>query len=235
MTDVPVISIPRSILRTKTSNGLSVDWLPTDVLWIPGEYYNGKYRKLYFDINGPEEDVKAFWKDVWDNAARENINLEYVFNECEYYDDCSSSSSDSESPDDRPWQVVPAAFFLKHMIGSNTLIVTMDREQIEDTSLIRDPMFFNIINDAIPSGMRLFFIEHVSVGDDDDVYNTEDIGEDGAGATGVIDEADAYVLDEADEDEYLYEDIPGIKGKRMPTYEDEVEMKFLRNRKRNAE
>ena len=227
--DVPVISIPRSLVRTRTSNGLSVDWVPTNILWKNGDYDANGHRKLYFDITGPESDVNAFWNDVWDRAEQENIDLDDIFAECEY--DESSSSSNN----DQPWQIIPAAFFLKNMLGGNTLIVTMDRSQIEDSSLIRDQKFFNLLNDVIPSGMRLFFVEHVSAGDTHDEYNMEEPEDDTEYATGVVEEVDKYVLDDVDEDEYAYESLPGMKGKKLPTYEDEIEMKFLRNRKRSAE
>lgn len=219
--DVPVVSMPRTILRTKTSNGLFVDWVPTDILW-DGGYYGPKdvdhpngYRKLYFDIGGPEEDVKAFWEDVWAEADRTGVDLDDVFADCEY------TESSSSSPDS--WQIIPAAFFLQHMLGANTLIVTFDRDQVEEVWRLHDNMFFDLINKVMPDGMRLFFVEHVSAGDKgDECY----LGEN--------DEAEPFVLEEA-EDEVTYNSLPGMKGKRMPTYEDQVEMKFLRNRKRNAD
>lgn len=233
--DVPVVSMPRTILRTRTANGLAVDWTPTDILW-QGDYYETvsgvKCRKLYFKINGPEDDVDAFWKDVWESAAQEDIDLDDIFANCEYTE--SSPESGSSSPEN-PWLIIPAAFFLQHMLGANTLIVTMDRSQVEDSSLVRDQMFFGLVNRVLPSSMRLFFIEHVSVGDKYDEYTMEEPDyTKGEYAMGAVDEATPYILDDINEDEFMY-DLPGIKGKKMPTYEEQVEMKFLRNRKRNAE
>lgn len=228
-TDVPVISMPRAILRTKTSNGLFVDWTPTDILWN-GDYDANRHRKLYFKIGGPEADVKAFWDDVWDNAEKDNVDLDDIFTECEYVDDSSSSSSDEAR-----WQIVPAAFFLQNMLGANTLIITLDRDQVEDASLIRNQMFFDIINKVMPSSMRLFFIEHTEIGDDHDTYTLDEPEDDGEYAVGTVDDAQTYVLEDISDDEFLYSDLPGIKGKRLPTYEDQIELKFMRNRKRTAD
>jgi hypothetical protein len=227
--DVPVVSMPRSILRTKTSNGLAVDWTPTPILWDGDLDANGN-RKLYFKIGGPEEDVEAFWKDTWERAERENVNLDDLFAACEYTESSESSSSDAD------WQIIPAAFFLQNMLGANTLIVTLDRSQVEDVSLLREQMFFDIINKVMPSGMRLFFIEHVAVGDKRDTYSLEEPQEGGGEyAVGAVEQVDKYVLRDLSEDEYEYKDLPGIKGKKIPTYEDQVEIKFLRNRKRTAD
>lgn len=234
--DVPVISVPRTILRTKTSNGLAVDWLPTDVMWKNGDYDKNGHRKLFFSINGPEADVARFWEDVWSRAEEENVDLDEIFQECEYYEDEDESTESSGSSPSGSWQVVPAAFFLKHMIGGNTIIVTVDRSQIEDMSKIHDKMYFDMVNESIPSGMRLFMIEHVDVGDGHDEFTMEP-PEGGEYAMGADDEVEKFVAVEPEDefDEYSYNSLPGIKGKKMPTYEDEVELKFFRNRKRNTE
>lgn len=227
-TDVPVLTVPRTLLRMRTANGLAVDWTPADVLWHDGDLDANGHRKLYFRVTGPEDDVSAFWEDVWAQAERDGVDLDEVFSECEP----EGSSSDE------PWQIVPAEFFLRNMLGGNTLIVTMDRSQVEDSSLIRDQMFFNIVNSVVPSGMRLFFVEHVSMGDGHDVYSMDAVDEDGGEyAMGAEDEAEIFAQDDAEDeyDEFAYGSLPGMKGKRVPTYEDQIELKFFRNRKRNAE
>lgn len=219
-TDVPVISIPKTMLSTKTANGICVDWDPKEVL-TAGTDSNG-HEKLYFELGGSEEDVDAFWEDIWERAEKDNIDLAEYF---EPYEPTEQDSTGSSSDD--VWMVSPASFFLRHLIGANTLIVTIDRSQIEDISIIRNPVFFNMLNNVIPSGMRMFFIEHIEIDEDgDDEY---DLGND------VDDEADKYVYEDADEDEFDYMDLPGMKGKNIPSYDDQVEMKFYRNRKRNAD
>ena len=212
--DVPVVTLPRSVLSTRTAHGISVDWTPVEVL-TAGKDRNG-HQKLFFELGGPEDDVNAFWEDVWSRAEDANIDLEPFF--AEYKDPGSSSSSSDDT-----WMVRPADFFLRYLIGGNTLIVTLDRDQLEDDSMIRDAMYFDLLNAVIPSGIRLFFIEHLSA--DDESYGIGDETEDSA---------DDYAEMDT-EDEFDYSDLPGMKGKSVPSYEDEVEMKFMRNRKRKAE
>ena len=214
--DIPVISLPKTILSTRTAHGLNVDWTPTEVL-TAGTDKNG-HQKLFFELGGPEEDVEAFWADVWKNAEDQNIDLSDYFEE--YKEDSGSDSSDEV----RPWMVIPADFFLRYLVGGNTLIVTLDHAQIEDASMIHDARFFDLLSAAVPSGIRLFFVEHLAPAND--AYDLGPETEDGA---------EKFAFVEADEDEFDYDDLPGMKGKHRPSYDDEVEMKFLRNRKRSAE
>lgn len=209
--DIPVLTLPKSILRTQTAYGLSVEWNPTRVE-DTGELDANGHRKLWFEIGGEEEDVIAFWKDVWDHAERNNIDLETYFNDCQPVEQALGSSPEE-------WQIVPAKFFLKYMIGGNTLIVTVDTEQVEDDSCLRNPMFFDLLTEALPSGMRLFCIEHKTVEDDD--YDTEELE----------DEEDDYAYDEAEDS---FSDLPGLRGSGAG-YDDDVEMKMFRRRKRSAE
>ena len=48
----------------------------------------------------------------------------------------------------------------------------MDETQIDDSSLMHDPMFFGMLSDAVPSGIRLFVVEHRGVRDYDDLDNS---------------------------------------------------------------
>ena len=213
--DIPVVTLPKSILSTQTAHGLRVDWNPVEVL-TAGEDKNG-HQKLFFELGGPEDDVNAFWEDVWSRAEEANIDLEPFF--AEYKDPGSSSSSSDDT-----WMVRPADFFLRYLIGGNTLVITLDHTQIEDAELIRDAMYFNLLNAVVPSGIRLFFIEHVAPSEDSYNFGTD-----------TEDSADTFVSMQADEDEFDYSDLPGMRGKSIPSYEDEVEMKFMRNRRRRAE
>lgn len=223
--DIPVISIPKTLLRTRTANGLAVNWEPTDVLWEPDNYDKNNHRRLYFNLGGSEEDVQAFWEDVWEYTEQHNIDLDEIFEACEP----EVTNIGDDSAEEPVWQVIPAAFFLKHMLGGNTLIITVDRSQIEDISLLRDSIFFNLLNEVLPAGLRLFFIEHLQVGDDKDTYTLS------GDSPSAEDTAEMYALEDIDEDDdFYYNDLPGIRGKRLPTYEDQVELKFFRNRKRSA-
>lgn len=197
--DVSVIDIPKSILITETANGLSVDWTPTDIVDIDG--------KPCFAIDGPQDDVDAFWEDVWRRSDEDAFDLE----------GCIEAAKEEDGT------IIPAKFFLEYMLGANTLIVTLDSNMLEDASKIRDPMFFGLLTSVVPSGMRLFFIEHIGILEDE-----EDEGEDaGAELYAEVDAGDS-------DDEFELGDLPGIKGREIPTYEDEVAVKFFRDRKRKA-
>lgn len=219
--DVPVITIPRSLIRANTANGLSVDWTPTDILW-DGDYYGNNYRKLYFHLDGAEEDVKIFWEDVWNQAELEDIDLDELFTECEYEGEVENINSDEDS--DPAWRIIPAAFFLRHMLGGNTVIITIDSSsQNENISKLEDPRFFSLLNEVFPSTLRLFFIKRQQIGDDTYEFSNAD------------EVLDLYTYENIeDDDDFIYQDLPGMRGKRMPSYEDQVELKFFRNRKRQA-
>lgn len=209
--DVPVITLPNTFLRTKTANGIAVEWTPTELV-DDGDGYP------YFAVDGSDEDVLAFWKGVWASAEDGGIDLSSLLNEC------------AEVSETGVRMISPAKFFLKYLIGANTLIVTIDDSQIADTSILRDARFFDLVNKVLPSGMRLFFIEHKRIDGEDDEYGLDD--EVGAPDYSAEDEAKPSVLVDAD-DEVDYSELPGMRGKRVPTYEDEVGMKMYRKRKRS--
>lgn len=218
--DIPALTMPGAMLSTRTSSGLCVDWNPVDV-FDTGEVDKNGHRKLFFEINGPQKDVDAFWSDVWGRAEEEDIDLDDLFSACE--------DDGTVEDDDGTWKIRPMAFFLKHMVGANTLIVTLDSKQIRDTSIVKDPMFFNMLKDSVPSGMRLFVVEHIDIVEDPYTLGSEDAEHTADASDSVTVFAEDYV-----DDELFYQDLPGIRGKHIPTYEDQVEMKFFRNRKRNA-
>ena len=223
--DVPVMTVPCSLISTRTAFGLGVRWHDVEVM-DSGETWgtkDGEHRKLFFEMSGRQEDIDAFWEEVWSRAEETGVDMDDLFNSC--VGDGTVQKIDGDDGSDDRWMINPMAFFLKYMLGANTLIVTVDTAQVEDKSLLRDSMFFSLLNDAVPSGMRMFFIEHTDIGDDEvDLGDSDD----------VEDDTDEFVLKEASDDEFDYLDLPGIKGKHVPTYEEQIEMKFFRNRKRNA-
>lgn len=208
--DIPVITLPKTVLRTSTAHGISVDWTPVEVLTAGLD--KNDHEKLYFELGGSEEDVQSFWKGVWDQAEKDNVDLREIF-EAATEDDSASDT----------WEIAPAAFFLRYLIGANTAIVTLDHAQLRDVSAIRNEMYFNMLLAVVPSGIRLFFIEHLAPAKDEMDFGTD-----------TDDEAETAVALDA-EDEIEYEDLPGLRGYTAPSYREEVEMKFIRNRKRSAD
>ena len=210
--DIPVIDIPGSILSTGSANGLFVEWSRTPLV------FNGidsrGHRKLSFKMGGLEEDVEKFWEDTWQRAEEEGIDIEPMFDV------------------DADGKVSPAEFFLKYFIGGNTIVVTIDRNQLDDASMLRNPMFFGLLGSAVPSGSRMFFIEHENDASEDYDFAAE--AEDEADEFAQMEASDDYGYE--DEDEYDdYSDLPGMKGRRIPSYEDEVQIKFVRSIKRREE
>ena len=139
--DIPSITIPPSMIRARTEYGLFAMWDVVDVKKDTKE-------RLYFDIGGKESDVQAFWEDVWERSEESGVGMESVIGK-------------------EGTKLSPAAFFLKNVVGANTLFVVVDRAQVDDASMMRDPMFFDMLSAVVPSAIRLFLVEHRSVGGDD--------------------------------------------------------------------
>ena len=139
--DIPSITIPPSMIRARTEYGLFAMWDVVDVK-------NDSMERLYFDIGGKESDVLAFWEDVWKRSEESGVGMESIIGK-------------------EGTKLSPAAFFLKNVVGANTLFVVVDRAQVDDASMMRDPMFFDMLSAVVPSAIRLFLVEHRSVGGDD--------------------------------------------------------------------
>lgn len=156
--DVPSISIPPALLSASTSYGIYVTWDAVTVKKdeaIP-EDANGNPR-LYFDVYGQESDVKAFWNAVWADAEASGTNMEDIVGR--------EGSA-----------IVPAEYFLRNMLGANTLVITVDAGQIDDISMMRNPMFFGMLSSVVPSAMRLLFVERRPTPEADEA-NLEDTRE----------------------------------------------------------
>jgi hypothetical protein len=147
--DIPSVVLPSAILRARTEFGVYATWEETVV--------KGSGGRLYFDLGGTKEDVEAFWKDIWENAESSGKSMTSIL----------GSAGDP---------ICPAEFLIKNLVGANTLFIVVDRSQIDDTSLMRDPMFFDMLSSVVPSAIRLFLVEHNGVGGDDE----KDLGKDTA-------------------------------------------------------
>lgn len=139
--DIPSVVLPSDILRVKTEYGVYAMWGKSVV-----RSADGNPEHLMFDIGGTKDDVNAFWKGIWSRAAKSGKRLSSVLHEGDI--------------------IPPAAFFLRHLVGANTLFVVVDDSQLDDPSLMRNPMFFGMLLGVVPSAIRLFLVEHRPVGDD---------------------------------------------------------------------
>lgn len=147
--DIPSVVIPRSIIRAKTEYGVYAKWNPSRVKQDEQtpEDANGNPR-LYFDVGGMPSDVRAFWEDVWEKAEASMTSMESIL---------GAKGS----------LVSPAGFFVDNLVGQNTLFVVVDVSQIDDASMMHNPMFFDMLYSVVPSAIRLFVVEHVSAGEGD--------------------------------------------------------------------
>jgi hypothetical protein len=141
--DIPSIVVPNSILRARTEYGVYAMWGETEIKM-------DEMDRLYFDIGGTKSDIKSFWSDVWSSAERAGKTMEEIF--------------DGKGVGDT---ISPAEFFVRNLVGANTLFVVVDTSQVDDASMMHDPMFFDMLTSVVPSGVRLFVVEHLSVGGDD--------------------------------------------------------------------
>ena len=144
--DLPSVVVPPSLIKAKTEFGIYAMWSGVEVRAAD----DGNPNHLYFDIGGTDDDVKSFWNGVWEDADRNGIGMESVIGAAGR-------------------TVSPAEFFLRNLVGANTVFVVVDDSQVDDSSMMHNPMFFDMLTKVIPSAIRVFVVEHRNVAGEDDV------------------------------------------------------------------
>ena len=188
--DVPTVVLSPSLIRAKTTYGVYAMWGESKVKQMDNDP-----EHLYFDIGGTESDVNAFWKDIWDNAEQSGVSMKTILGEV------GSSVS-------------PAKFLLKNLVGANTLFVVIDKSQADDMSMVRSPMFFDMLSSVIPSGIRLFLIEH------DNVEDKKTLG--GCGETTFL----AAALPEISDSVVMSDTMCALD--RSPSFAEDVSIRLIR-------
>lgn len=189
--DVPSVPLPPALLRAKTEYGVYAMWGQSVV-----KSRNGRPDRLYFDVGGTESDVESFWEDIWKSAEESGVKMESLI---------GSERS----------VVSPAWFFLRHLVGANTIFVVVDKSQIDDASMMRNPMFFDMLSDVVPSATRLFLVEHSAVGDDMmDLGDAEEL----SSVAAALPRAVECVTEGS---------VPGLSG-RASSFGERVSVKFVR-------
>ena len=185
--DVPAVDLPPALFRTDVSDGFSVGWDRRPIV-CHGFDANGN-PKLGFRMDGSDADNDAFWEDVWRTYEETGTSIESCF---------EGAISDNMYVKGRTCgEIVPIRFFLRQLIGANTLVVTVRTDVVADDAPLYDPKFFQTVRECVPSYVRLFFIEHESVGAaDDDKSNQYDTGDS-------VDEEDEYAYEESFDDARL--------------------------------
>ena len=200
--DVPAIDLPPAMFRPSVDDGFSVDWAEKDVVCV-GFDANGN-PKLKFDIGGSEEDNDVFWEDTWENYEEAGVSMETCLEGLEYDKIFAVGKVAGK--------ISPMKFFMKNLVGANTLIITVRTDTLADDAPLYDPKFFNVVRECIPAYLRLYVIEHEKIQSDADYYNSE--------GSDISDEADSYAYDEYDDDFDLY-------SKRGPRGRDKVSSKWV--------
>lgn len=196
--DVPSVVMSPSILRARTEYGVYAMWGKSVVKKSRSSPLDANGNPhLYFDVGGMDSDVSAFWSDVWKSAEDRGTSMADIIGQ-------------------EGSLVSPAAFFMKHLVGANTLFVVVDKSQIDDTSMMRNPMFFDMLSDVVPSAMRLFLVEHSSVGEDDRM----DMG--GVAEPVFVAAALPKAMDCVSEGA-----LPGMEG-RAPSFGERISLRFIR-------
>ena len=144
--DIASVVMPSDILSARTEHGLYAMWGRS----VIRESGDGNPNHLLFDVGGADGDVSAFWSEIWDQADKKGVDMASIIGE-------------------KGSIVSPAAFFLKNLVGANTIFVIVDDAQLDDPSMMHDPMFFGMLTSVVPSAIRLFVVEHHGVIDDKDL------------------------------------------------------------------
>lgn len=180
MEDVSSISIPSALISGGSSGGFYVTWDEKDVVY-DGKDANGNPR-LMFDLGIPEDGGREFWKSVWSRYEKAGKSME----------SCFDGVSGSDEPGSVWGRVVPIKFFLRNLVGANTLIVFIDTDKVPEDAPLYDPNFYNAFRRLVPSYVRLYVVEHGTAVTDEFGSGGED-GEDAVSASEYSDdEFDRY-------------------------------------------
>ena len=206
--DVPAVDLPPALFRPQLEGGFSVGWAEEDVVCVGFFDKERRLPKLMFHMEGSESDERVFWEDVWEAYAESGVSMETCLEGVDY--------DNIFEPGKVCGRISPMKFFMRNLIGANTLILTVRTDTLADDAPLYDPKFFGVVRSCIPSYIRLFVIEHETAYDDE--YDTS--GESGSG-TSVEDDAEMYAYDEYDDD------VRYGGGRRGPSYSDRVSSKWV--------
>lgn len=179
--DVPFVDLPPALFRSDLENGFSVGWEEVPV------YFEGldknKNPRFRFDLEGSDLDNDTFWQDVWKDYEDAGVSMATLL-------DCVDGDTIFEAG--REVGVIsPIKFFIKNLIGANTIIMTVRTDTLADDAPLYDPKFFGVVRECVPSYIRLYVIEHETVSE-----NPETPGS----TVTADDEADMYVYDDFDDE-----------------------------------
>jgi hypothetical protein len=166
--DVPVLPIKSYMLRCSSNDGFSLTWDEVPIRRLDSE------DSYYFQLEGDEIDISNFWKDVWEHCKANNISLKSILGASE----AEEHTNEYGEKEQIYGMISPMKFFLENLVGMNTLIITVDLDQLDSSALLYDPDFFSYVRSCLPSHIRLFFIEHALETDEYELSDTDEDVED---------------------------------------------------------
>lgn len=196
--DVASLAIPGALISGDDSSGFYVEWAEQPVEQV-GVDSNGNPR-YRFDIGLDEAADARFWEGVWAKYEKLDRSMAECFDSVE--------------------TVSPLKFFLRNLVGANTLIVVIDTDRIPEDAPLYNPSFFNALRKLVPAYVRMYFVEYGSVIDDQDGAGSTEISqdteneEDGGALNDVSLSADAGEYDETSDTLYCEDEIVNEKWAR---------------------
>lgn len=154
--DVSSVSIPLAILRGPLNTGFYAGWDEKDV-YCAGFDSHGN-PKLMFDLGtGDPANEREYWDSVWNSAESAGMSMEDCF------EGIKSANIHEGSVCGK---VIPLRFFMKNLIGANTIFVFVDTGKIAEDAPLYDPNFYQALRKLVPDYVRLYFVEHGAAVDD---------------------------------------------------------------------
>lgn len=150
--DVPAMDIPPALFRSAVDRSFSVEWGLQDVRYV-GDDANGNPR-IRFRLGGSQSDEDIFWRDTWSAYEKAGVSMETCLAGIEH---------GTLPPKGGIWcQISPMEFFMKNLLGVNTLIITVRTDTLAADAPLYDPKFFGMLRDVVPEYIRLYVVEHMA-------------------------------------------------------------------------
>lgn len=162
--DVPVIDIPPALIRSGVENGFYVGWGERPL--VCAGFDANMNPKLRFSLEGSDFDNDTFWSEVWVEFERGGVSMASLLKEFLYPEFLDSNGNPVPglfSAGTECGSITPIKFFLRQLVGANTLIVTVRTDNLPDSSPLLDYRFFRTVSECLPSHVRMYFIEHCGV------------------------------------------------------------------------
>jgi hypothetical protein len=164
---MPAVTLGPGFFSDALVHGVALNWDSVPIIFN-GYDSNGNPR-LWFPLQGTDEDVATFWAGVWSRCEAENVNLRACFTGL--VDDIVVERTGEV------WGYVqPLDFMLRNLIGSNMVLVSVDANQLDVEARKRvSPAFLELVRNTLPAGVYLFMTEKRAVTPDTYALTTANV------------------------------------------------------------